>query len=176
MHMARPSKLTDKQWAEIESRHLRGESIKLLAKEFDVAYSTVYERVSVKNGEIKSLANQIVDTDKRFLNLTVSDRVSVINFADELSEISGHLASAAKYGSMTAHRLAAIAHTQTAKIDESASLETNSDAIKSVMALTRGANDAASIGLSLLSANKDAANPSNNEAPAGLNHFYGDDD
>lgn len=75
---------------------------------------------------------------------------------------------------MTSHRLSAIAHLQTDRIDEAGTLEENTEALKSVMALTRGANDAAAIGLNLLNANKDAAKPLPEEVPAGLGFLYGE--
>lgn len=158
--MGRPSKLTEKQWAEIERRHLAGESIRALAKAFKVAESTIRDRgISAQATEIKDVARQIVTVQERLASLPVSAQVSAHALADELRAISGHLASAAKYGSMTAHRLSIIAHGQTDKIDETASLDANAEALKSVMAMTKGANDAASIGLNLLAANKGTVLP-----------------
>lgn len=152
--MGRPSKLTDKQWTEVERRHVNGEKIRALAREYGVAEGSIRARVSTQTSEIKAVAHQIVAAEERFNALPVSAQVSAQSLVNELRAISGHLASAARYGSMTAHRLSVIAHGQTDLIDESASLDANADALKSVMALTRGANEAATIGLNLLAANK----------------------
>ena len=173
--MARPSKLTANQWAEIEDRHLHGESISSLSKAFGVERATIRDRVSARVVEIKEVAKQIVAVDERLSALPVSARVSAISLADELRAISSNLASAAKYGSMTAHRLSAIAHLQTDMIDDAAPLEENTEALKSVMAMTRGANDAAAIGLTLLAANKEMAKTPAEAVPIGLGHFYGGD-
>ena len=171
--MARPSKLSENKWQEVLTKHLHGRSISSLAKEYGIERSTVRDRVSASTAEIKEAANQILATEQKLALLPVSARVAATSLADELRAISSNLASAAKYGSMTAHRLNAIAHAQTDKIDETASLDENQDAIKSVMAYTRTANDAASIGLNLLAANKEMAKVPADEVPTGLGHFYG---
>lgn len=173
--MARPSKLSEKQWAEIERRHLAGETIRSLGREFKVSESTIRDRISAQCAEIKSVAKQIVDTDARLQALPVSAQVSARSLADDLKAISTHLASAAKFGSMTAHRLSAIAHAQSDQIDETASLEENAAAVKSVVVMTGAANEAAKISLNLLAANKDASRTATIPAPAGLGHFYGED-
>lgn len=174
--MARPSKLTDKQWAEIEKRLLAGESIRSVAKAYGVGEATIRGRgVSAQVAEIKDVAKQIVSVQERLSALPVSAQVSAHSLADELRAISSNLASAAKYGSMTAHRLSAIAHLQTDLIDDAATLEENTAALKTVMAMTKGANDAATIGLNLLAANKEMAKAPAEEVPIGLGHFYGGD-
>ena len=162
--MARPSKLTEKQWAEIQRRYLAGEKVRALAREFGVSEGAIRARVVAQCAEIKEVAHQIVATEERFNSLPVSAQISARTLADDLRAISSHLASAAKFGAMTAHRLSAIAHQQTEKIDDMGEIEDNESAIKSVMVMTRGANDAAAIGLNLLAANKGVVNPSSNGA------------
>jgi hypothetical protein len=172
--MARPSKLTDKQWAEIERRNVSGESIRSLAKEFKVSPSIISERISERVPKQKELAKSIACVEVAFDSLTVSEQVSVRSLADTLKAISYHLGGAAKHGAMTAHRLSVIANAQVDRIDESAPLEENADTLKHIIAMTKGANDAASIGLNLLAANKDMARPEAESVPSGLGHFYGD--
>ena len=153
--MGRPSKLPERLWAEIESRHLKGESISKLAKEFKIGVQTVRDRVSVKNSEIKDVAKQLVEAEQRFSSLPVSVQVSVRTLADELKAISTHLAGAARFGAMTAHRLSGIAHTESNKIDDTSPL-TDMETLKGISALTRMANESAGIGLNLIKANQDA--------------------
>ena len=172
--MGRPSKLSEKQWAESERRHLAGEKIRPLAREFGVGESAVRARISAQCAEIKAVANQIVATEQRFSSLPISAQIRARSLADELKAISLHLASAAKYGAMTAHKLNAVAHAQSEQINEIAPLnsvkdekglvitEGNADALRSVIAMTEGANKAAAIGLNLLSANKEAVTRANN--------------
>ncbi|MDE2468062.1 MAG: hypothetical protein KGL35_04805, partial [Bradyrhizobium sp.] len=152
----RRSKLTLKQWAEVERRRLAGESDRALAREYKVAESTIRERFSAQHKNIKDVANQIVSTEKAFLSLPISAQISALSLADDLRAISMHLAGAAKYGAATAHRLAGIAHEAVQRIDDASPLDAASmEPLKVVAGLTRLANDAASTGLNLLAANKD---------------------
>lgn len=156
--MGRPSKLTEKQWSEIERRVLLHEPIRALAREFGISESAIRERdITTRCAEINDMANQIVEVEQRLASMPVSARVSAQELADELRAISSNLASAARYGSMTANRLSQIAHVQTGKINPAKSLDDNQEAMKGVVAYTRTANDAASIGLNLLAANKEVA-------------------
>jgi hypothetical protein len=162
--MGRPSKLTDKQWAEIERRSIAGESIRSLAAEFKVSEGTIRGRgISAHVSEIKDVAKQIARVQDRLAVMPISAQISAHSLAEELRSISTHLASAAKFGSMTAHRLSVIAHSQTDMIDEAAPFEDNTEALKSVLAMTKGANDAAVIGLNLLNANKETVKSMNEE-------------
>lgn len=153
--MARQSKLTDKQWMEIGERLLAGESGRALAKEFGLSETAIRKRLGSQCEEIKTVAHQLFEADKALKALPISSQVQARTLADDLKAISEHLASAAKYGSMTAHRLSHIAHVQTNMIDETAPLELNMPALKGVAAFTATANEAAKIGLNLLAANKE---------------------
>lgn len=152
--MGRPSKLTEKQWAEIGKRLLAGETAGKLAKEFKVGRSTITDRFSGINGNIKDIANQIVAADAALKALPVSAQVSVITLVDELKAISSHLASAGKYGAMTAHRLSGIAHSQIDKIDDSNPMDSQ-EVLQGISALTKMSNEASTIGINLLNANKE---------------------
>lgn len=147
-----------------------------MAKEFKVAYSTVHARVSGRSSEIKAVANQVIKAEERLFSLPVSDRVSAVSLIDDLRAISTHLAGAAKFGAMTAHKLSAIANEQSEFIDSAATGEENAKALKSVMALTKTANEAAATGLNLLSANKEitkAAHAADDPQAMTLEEFYG---
>lgn len=153
--MARPSKLTDKQWAELEKRHLNGESVKDLAAAYKIGIQTVRDRVIIRNGLVKEVAQQIVAVEQRFASLPVSVQVAARTLADELKAITTHLTGAARHGAMTAHRLAQIANAQTERIDEGGTFDDNAETLKSIAALGKCANEAAQIGMGLLQANKD---------------------
>lgn len=153
--MARPSKLTDAQWEKIGKRLLQGESASSLAREFGVSKATVSGRFSERVQKVKSVANQIVETDRSLSLLNVSEQIAAHDLAAQLKSISGHLASAANYGAATAHRLAGIANGKAAEIDDSAPLDEESImTLRGISALTKLANESANIGLNLLSANK----------------------
>lgn len=150
--MARPSKLSDHQWAEIERRSLNGETPQILAKAFGVGVQTIRDRVSVRNRVVKDIAHQLVNVEQQIEQLPVSVQVSVRTLADKLKGISDHAASAAELGMMTAHRLAQIANQHANTLDDvSPDVEVQS----TIMRLNTVAKEAAHIGLNLLAANKE---------------------
>jgi transposase-like protein len=159
--MGRPSKLTPSQWEEVGKRLVGGETASELAREYGVALSQVSRRFSqVSQTRVRNVAQALVA-------LPVKEHAAALSLADELRSISGHLAAAARYGSSTAHRLQALAHGEVQKIDDAEPLE-SIDALKGVSALTRLANDAATTGLALLTANK-AAPQQGDPYPLALN-------
>lgn len=176
--MGRKSSLTPEQWAEIERRHLvDGESINSLAAEYGVNESSIRRKIKpnkaeLPNGEkpLQVLAQEKVEVDaasrriaEQIAELPISRQKIVTDLAAKLTNISGHLASAAEYGAATAHRLAGIAHSKAAEIDDAQPLNDESiGALKGIAALTRLANDASEIGVNLLRANKEEIERINN--------------
>src|ERR1051326_2866876 len=124
--MSRPSKLTDAQWETIGKRLLAGESTSSLAREFGVSKAAISTRLSKRTETVKSVANQIVATERALELLNVSEQIAARSLADELKSISTHLAGAAKFGAMTAHRLAGIAQNKALEIDDAAPLSEDS--------------------------------------------------
>lgn len=155
--MGRKSSLTEKQWKDIGERLLRGESGRSLGKEFGVSEAAIRKRFGAQTKQIKDVANQLVAAETAFKDLPISAQISARTLADELKEISMHLAGAARYGAATAHRLSGIAHAKVAEIDDAAPLDEESlKALKGISVLTQLANNAAEIPIGLLKANKEA--------------------
>lgn len=163
--MARPSKLSEKQWAEVERRHIAGESIRGLAKIYKVGESAIRARISAQSKDIKDVARQIVEVEEKFNALPVNAQITAHNLANQLRSISMHLGNAANYGAMTAHRLAGIANAQVDGIDDADPLkdEGSFEKLKGISALTKLANDSAEIGLNLLKANKETVDGLNKQ-------------
>ena len=159
------SKLTPTQEQQIAQRLASGERGIDLAKEFKVSKSWISQRFSKPAAAVKDVANQLVGAESALRALPVAEQLAALNLADELRAISMHLASAAKYGSATSHRLAALAHSEVAKIDDANPLS-SMEALWGVSALTRLANDSGQIGLNLLAANKEAIKDANARAGA----------
>ncbi|WAC75352.1 helix-turn-helix domain-containing protein [Roseateles sp. SL47] len=177
--MARPSKLTERQWEEIRRRILEGERPTDLAREFKVSKATISNRVSKRADAVKVVANQIVATNAALSELSISEQIQAVSLAARLRAISDNLASAAHYGAATAHRLQALANSEVAKIDDADPLKSG-EALKGIMVLGKLANESASIALNLVAANKDAIKKAEEEAaqreiPTSLDHFYGAD-
>lgn len=154
--MGRKSSLTPKQWEQIGKRLVAGESTSALAREYGVGKSTISERFSERTNRVKAAAGLIVKAETVLDSLSVSERFSAQSLADELRAISAHLAGAGKFGAATAHRLAGIAHSKVAEIDDAAPLNAESlEALKGVAVLTKLSNDASTIGINLMAANKE---------------------
>jgi len=97
--------------------------------------------------------------------LPVSEQLIAVNLASKLRAISDNLASAAQYGAQTAHRLSALANSEVSKVDDAEPLK-SIESLKGVAALTKLANDSASIALNLLAANKETVKELNVNGPA----------
>lgn len=162
--MGRKSKLSDSQWQEIERRMLEGEPVRALAREFGVSEAAIRARKSTHVEQIKTVANQIVATERAIQALPIPAQITAHNLAAKLRAISDNLASAAHYGAATAHRLNALANSEVAKIDDADPLQSG-ESLKGVMVLSKLANESAAVALNLLSANKDAVKRLNDEPP-----------
>lgn len=149
------SPLTNKQWETIQARLLAGEKGWRLAKEYGVSETAIRKRFGSRTKTIKTVANQLAAAELAFNELPTSSKIIVRELADELKDISSHLAKAARYGAMTSHRLSGIAHAQVDKIDDANPMESQ-EVLQGIAALTRLANDSSNIGLNLLNANKKA--------------------
>lgn len=154
--MARPSKLSDAQLAKIWERHLGGETLSALAKEYGVNKATLSLRFNGKKDGLKELAHELAAVEQKIEALPVVHQKAVRNFADDLMDISHHMAGSAKYGAMNSHRLNQIANLQVQKIDEVDPMST-ANHIQAVAILTDGANEAGKTPINLIKAVKDNA-------------------
>lgn len=160
--MARPSKLTDAQWEKIGKRLLDGESAAALSREFGVSKANISARFSERLRNVKDAANQIVTAERSLSMLNVSEQIAARSLADRLKAISGHLAGAAEFGAATAHRLAGIANAKVNEVDDTQPLsEQSRAALTDIAALSKMANEASQIGMSLLKANQEAVDEAN---------------
>jgi hypothetical protein len=151
--MARPSKLSDKQWADVERRMLEGEPVRALAREFGVSETAIRSRKSSQVTEIKDVANQLVSAQQALKRLPITSQQTAQTLAQKLMALSDNLLGAAMNGAATAHRLHAIANGVVQQVDDANPLQ-SMEALKAVAVIGKIANDQASIGLNLLNANK----------------------
>ena len=167
--MGRKSSLTEKQWAAIGQRLLKGEAARALAREFGVSEAAIRKRFGAQTKQIKDVANQLVAAESAFSALPIGAQISARTLADELKEISMHLAGAARYGAATAHRLSGIAHNKAGEIDDAEPLDDKSRlALGDIAVLTRMANGAAEIGMNLLKASKDVKPDDDSPTPVAI--------
>lgn len=154
--MARPSKLSPVQRAEVTRRLAEGEGVRALAKEFCVDPSMVSRLgVAQHTQQVRSVAQQLADAQSSLVALPIAQQYIAVSLADKLRNISTSLAAAGELGAATSHRLHALANNEVVKIDDSDPLA-SLDALKGVAVLTRMANESAVVGLGLLAANKEA--------------------
>ena len=153
--MARPSKLSPDQRAEIARRLAAGEGLRALAREFDVGPATISRlSVSEQPEQIRAVAKQVAAAQTALAALPVAQQYTALNLAEKLRNISSSLASAAELGAATAHRLHALANSEVSKVDDAEPMA-SIDSLRNVGVLTKLANDSSHIALNLLAANKD---------------------
>lgn len=151
--MPYPSKISPEQWQDIERRVAEGETVTALAKEYGVSEAALRKRGASKEKvrKVRLVAQQLAQAKDALAALPPDQQVLAVSLADELRAISGHLASAARYGSATAQRLAQAAHREisTAEVLDEPRL-------RAVAMLTRTANEAGQLGVALLKTNEEA--------------------
>lgn len=171
--MARPSKLSEKQWIEVTDRVANGESMRALSREFKVSEAAIRQQVSTHAKLIKDVANQMVAADVAFKSLPVTSQVIAHNLADQLRMMSSHIASAANNGAAIANRLSGMAAKHTDLIDDAdLNSEVSVNAIKTVNAIMRTANESGSLAIDLLKANKDDIPKDEKPKAKSLTDFY----
>lgn len=171
--MGRPSKLTARQWGEVQRRLLAGETARALGREFGISEAGIRKKfganqtLSAQSSQVRTVAEKLADANTALEALPVAQRAVAMDLAEKLRNISGSLASAAELGAKTAHRLQALANSEVGKVDDAEPLA-SVEALKGVSALTRLANDSASIALNLLAANRDTVKKMNEEGDGAL--------
>jgi len=164
--MGRPSKLSPDQWQQIAARMDRGEGVRALAREFGISPGQISNRFSKQSERVREVAGKLAEAQTALAALPSMQQHQALSLADELRQISTHLAGAARFGSATAHRLAGVAHAKVQEMDDANPLSPESmEALKGVAALTKLANDASSIGINLLAANKETVKAINDRPP-----------
>ena len=154
--MARPSKLTDAQWHEVEKRMLAGEKATDLAKEFKIDRAAITRRITPGVRNVKHVANQLLAAEAAFKDLPITQQIATINLMDELRSISNHLAVAARNSAMSANKLTSLANAHIQKIGEENITEPSTgENLMIAEKLQDMANEASKIPMGLLNANKE---------------------
>jgi hypothetical protein len=173
--MTRRRVLTDEQWALIGKRLLEGACTTDLANEYGVAESTIrshFERAGMKPDMVQRVAAHLFEADCELRALPTEGQVQALTLFQRLRNISESLAQAAENGAKTAVRFTALANTEAQKVDDADPLGSEKN-LKAAVLLTKAANEAASIPLNLLSANRDSVKRLSEDPDAGAS---GDDE
>jgi len=159
--MARPSKLSPAQRAEVARRLVEGDGVRALAREFGVGPATIMRlSVSEQPEQVRNVAEQVAKAQTALDALPTAQQYRALSLAEKLRNISGSMAAAAELGAKTAHRLHALANGQAAKIDDTDPLK-DREALQGVAALLKIGNEAGVLPSNLISASKDAVAKAN---------------
>ena len=146
--MARTSKLSEKQWLEIERRLNDGESVRSLAREFKISPSAISARFSAQSEQIKKVSNQIVEANQALKALPISAQISVHNRTARLMAIQSATDDAAIAGSITSKRVSeAVQRRVNAQTDEEL---LDAENMRGVMAAGMVANTHAKLGIDVM--------------------------
>lgn len=142
--MARPSKLSPLQWAELERRHAAGESAANLAREYGVSDAAVSKRVSKVTKETKILAIGLAKAQLAVDALPITQQYRVLSLAEKIRGMQDSLASAAELGAKTAHKMAAMANLEASKLDD-ADPQAIGESVKAIAILSKTGNEAGAL-------------------------------
>jgi hypothetical protein len=165
--MARPSKLSPEQWAEIERRLAASESASALAREFGVHASQITRRVTQVSQQVREVAEKVAIAQTALAELPVARQYSALSLADEIRGLQNDVLAATRLGAKSSLRLHAMANTELQKVDDAEPLKSQ-DALKGVAVLTKMANESMAPALAVLQASKDRLRedpPDPNAAP-----------
>lgn len=159
-----------------------------MCREYKISKAAFSERFSERIRTVKKVANQIVETDRAIALLDVNERIAVFGLAEQLKQMSGHIASAGNDSAMVSKMFAKAARDATSKImfkamdDDGETISPErlaacTEEIAAVMKSTVVSNEASKVSLALLNANKETVNQINNsgaeDKPKTLMDFYG---
>lgn len=165
--------ISDATWTDVIRRFIvMGESASALAREIGVTEGAVRSRASTKRYEVKELANQMVEVERKYNAYDRTTKTLIDDMAAQLRAVSSNLTRAAIASSDTSAKLSLIVNRQVSKINPEDPLESE-DILKTISGMTKMANDASVIGVALINASHKApkeADESNDLAGA-LNNF-----
>lgn len=152
--MARKSKLTPEQWAQIEAR-LPTEGASVLGREFGISEAAIrkkfgsHESISSKSAKVREVAQMLADAHTELAKLPEQQRPTAISLADQLRKVAQNFSAMAVNCSETASIVSAGALTVARKVNMEDPMTSQED-LQSVAALSRVATEAASPGLQFL--------------------------
>lgn len=165
--------ISDATWTDVIRRFIvMGESASALAREIGVTEGAVRSRASTKRYEVKQLANQMVEVERKYNTYDRSTKTLIDDMAAQLRAVSSNLTRAAISSSDTSAKLSLIVNKQVSKINPEDPLESE-DILKAISGMTKMANDASVIGIALINASHKAPRETDeaNDLAGALNNF-----
>lgn len=147
--MGRPSKLTDVKWEQVYKKLLNNVSISEISKEFKISRAQIYARFPDAKQKIKKLGNQIVMVQDAFNNLTITDKLAISAYIEELKITKANLNKAAANASVATLKMSSVAVSQANKIDVDNPMD-NMEGMQALSAAIKIMNDASILGLKII--------------------------
>ena len=169
MTVARPSKLTVDQQAEVTARLAAGEGVRALAREFGVGAATICRLgVSERPKRVRAVAEQLAAAQSALAELPARQQHQAVALADQLRAVSANLAIIALNASKSGALLSEAHLAQARKVDPDAPMENSQDELQAISALGRMVNEAMAPGLNLINASARASAKESTGAVRGL--------
>jgi transposase-like protein len=145
------SKLTQRQWANIERAVLRdGESMRAVADRYGVDEAAIRRRLAkAKTEMVEDAAIKLAEAERDIKALKPVDRIRARSLAEMLTEMSHTMSEVAELGMRNALKLTQI---KAQRID--ALMPSDIDALKEVVLLGDAANKASKLGVDLMTVGK----------------------
>lgn len=161
--MGRKSKLTPEQWQEVDRRLAKGDAGRAIARDFGISESQI--RARGKEGQkIKDVAQQLVSARHALASLPISAQITAQTLAAQFEMVAGNMMSVAVLQSGSAHRLASLANSVLATVDDADPLMT-ATSLKTGIMLADAATDAARVPMGLMTIAKDGFKQRTQRAP-----------
>lgn len=117
--MSRTSKLTPEQWDEIIRRNLiNGESIRSLAREFDISEAAVRTYIKAHKKKIENAANQIIIATDAISDLSINSQITANKLAYMRMAMRQNSAEAAEAMSYVANKVGQAAKRKVDKLSD----------------------------------------------------------
>jgi len=146
----------------INNRRLADESDSALGREFGISEAMIRKRFGPKvrsdGAKVRKVAETLALANAALAELPPSQRGAAISLADMLGRVSRDLATSALNGARTSAIMSSVATRAAERVKPEAPMESQED-LQAVAAATKLANDAASVGLALIAANRQAPLP-----------------
>jgi hypothetical protein len=145
------SKLTHRQWANIERAVLRdGESMNAVAKRYGIGESAVRQKLAkVKTEMVEEAAIKLAEGEKAIRQLKPIERVRARSLAEMLTEMSHTMSEVAE---MDMRNALALTRMKADRIAEM--MPGDADALKEVVMLSEAANKSSKLGVDLMTVGK----------------------
>lgn len=148
----RPTKLSDRERAEIGRRLALGESKRALAREFKVSEAFIRSNFSAHVAEIKNVATRLAGAELDLQGLPISAQASVRSLTDQLKGLGKTIIETAALNGETARIMS------TRALEAASALESDAGLQELMLpgAFIEVSNKAASLGVQLMNSQKDA--------------------